>query len=111
MNYDRFNQPLAKEYDQPIMQDTCGRDIYKDSPVYLVKDAVLTEDSLKDYSDSYVEDLTTYEAYKELEELMLKSEFEELIKGTLKEWFRDNGYVKPFDMKITTGGLLHVSTL
>lgn len=100
---DTLGVPLEPEYEEPILTDLYGDDIYPDSTVYTNGTELLLEENLERYSKEYVEELTGGEANEELREVMLPSEYSDLVKEALYAWISDNGYAKFFDLRPKRG--------
>lgn len=100
---DSLGVPLEPEYTEPVSTDLYGDDIYPNSTVYINADGLLLEENLERYTKEYVEELTAGEANEELREIMLPSEYSEVIKEALLAWISDNGYAKFFDLRPKRG--------
>lgn len=100
---DSLGVPLEPEYAEPVLTDLYGDDIYLNSTVYINADGLLLEENLERYTKEYVEELTAGEANEELREIMLPSEYSEVIKEALLAWISDNGYAKFFDLQPKRG--------
>lgn len=101
---DSLGVPLEPDYDEPILKDVYGDDIYENSTVYINADGIVLEENLERYSNEYVEELTAGEANEELRESMLPSQYLETIKEALITWIEENGYAKHFDLQPLRGG-------
>lgn len=100
---DSLGVPLEPDYDEPILKDVYGDDIYENSTVYINADGIVLEENLERYSNEYVGELTAGEANEDLREVMLPSEYSEIIKEALLTWIEDNGYAKFFDLQPKRG--------
>ena len=101
---DSLGVPLEPDYDEPILKDVYGDDIYENSTVYINADGIVLEENLERYSKEYVGELTAGEANEELREAMLPSEYSEVVKEALLTWIEENGYAKHFDLQPLRGG-------
>lgn len=100
---DSLGVPQEPDYDEPILKDVYGDDIYKNDTVYLNFEGIVLEKNLERYSKEYVDELTAGEANEELREVMLPSEYSELIKEALLTWIIDNGYADYFGLQPKRG--------
>lgn len=102
VKHDSLGVPLEPNFQEPtpVLRDMYGVAIYRNETYYISADGILASKSLKRYGREYVDELTAGEADEELQEVMSRSEYEELIKSALFDWFSDNGFVKPFDMQM-----------
>lgn len=100
---DSLGVPLEPDYDEPILKDVYGDDVYKNDTVYLNFEGIVLEKNLERYSKEYVDELTAGEANEELREVMLPSEYSEIIKEALLTWIVNNGYAKFFDLQPKRG--------
>lgn len=100
---DSLGVPLEPEYEKPILKDYYGDPVYLSSAVYINSNGLLLEENLERYSKEYVEELTAGEANEDLREVMLPSEYSEIIKEALLTWIEDNGYAKFFDLQPKRG--------
>lgn len=100
---DSLGVPLEPDYDEPILKDYYGDDIYTNSTVYINSYGILLEENLERYSKEYVDELTTGEANEELREVMLPSEYSEIIKEALLTWIINNGYADYFGLQPKKG--------
>lgn len=100
---DSLGVPLEPDYDEPILKDVYGDDVYKNDTVYLNFEGIVLEKNLERYSKEYVEELTAGEANEELREAMLPSEYSEVVKEALLTWIINNGYAKFFDLQPKRG--------
>lgn len=91
---------LEPPKNEPVLFDMYGEEIFKEETYYVAVDGILSDKSLSRFVQEYVDELTAGEANEELREVMSKGEYEELIKEALFDWFRDNGFVKPFNMEM-----------
>lgn len=101
---DSLGVPQEPNYEEPILKDIYGDDIYENSTVYINADGIVLEENLERYSNEYVEELTAGEANEELRESMLPSQYSETIKEALIIWIEENGYAKHFDLQPLRGG-------
>lgn len=101
---DSLGVPMEPNYEEPILKDIYGDDIYENSTVYINADGIVLEENLERYSNEYVEELTAGEANEELRESMLPSQYSETIKEALITWIEENGYAKHFDLQPLRGG-------
>ena len=100
---DSLGVPQEPDYDEPILKDVYGDDIYENSTVYINAYGILLEENLERYSKEYVDELTAGEANEELREVMLPSEYSELIKEALLTWIINNGYADYFRLQPKRG--------
>lgn len=100
---DSLGVPQEPNYEEPILKDIYGDDIYENSTVYINADGIVLEENLERYSNEYVEELTAGEADEELREAMLPSEYSEVVKEALLTWIVNNGYAKFFDLQPKRG--------
>lgn len=100
---DSLGVPLEPEYAELISTDLYGDDIYSNSTVYINANDLLLEENLERYTKEYVEKLTAGEANEVLREVMLPSEYSEVVKEALFAWVSDNGYAKFFDLQPKRG--------
>lgn len=109
---DSLGVPLEPDYDEPILKDVYGDDVYKNDTVYLNFEGIVLEKNLERYSKEYVDELTAGEANEELREVMLPSEYSEVVKEAMLTWIVNNGYAKFFDLQPKRGEeLIDASTL
>jgi hypothetical protein len=100
---DSLGVPLEPDYDEPILKDVYGDDVYKNDTVYLNFEGIVLEKNLERYSKEYVDELTAGEANEELREVMLPSEYSEIIKEALLTWIINNGYADYFGLQPKKG--------
>ncbi|MDT2670122.1 YqaI family protein [Enterococcus dongliensis] len=100
---DSLGVPQEPDYDEPILKDVYGDDIYENSTVYINADGIVLEENLERYSKEYVEELTAGEANEEIREAMLSSEYSKVIKEALLTWIEDNGYTDYFGLQPKRG--------
>lgn len=100
---DSLGVPLEPDYDEPILKDVYGDDVYKNDTVYLNYEGIVLEKNLERYSNEYVGELTAGEANEELREVMLPSEYSEIIKEALLTWIINNGYADYFGLQPKRG--------
>lgn len=100
---DSLGVPLEPDYDEPILKDVYGDDVYKNDTVYLNYEGIVLEKNLERYSKEYVDELTAGEANEELREVMLPSEYSEIIKEALLTWIINNGYADYFGLQPKKG--------
>ncbi len=108
---DSLGVPLEPDYDEPILKDVYGDDVYKNDTVYLNYEGIVLEKNLERYSKEYVDELTAGEANEELREAMLPSEYSEIIKEALLTWIINNGYADYFGLQPKRGEMLNGNTL
>ena len=108
---DSLGVPLEPDYDEPILKDVYGDDVYKNDTVYLNFEGIMLEKNLERYSKEYVDELTAGEANEELREVMLPSEYSEIIKEALLTWIINNGYADYFGLQPKRGEMLNGNTL
>lgn len=106
MNEQNFGVPTDPPEEKPILKDYYGDPIYVNSTVYINSNGLLLEQNLERYSKEYVEELTAGEANEDLRDVMLPSEYSEVIKEALLTWIVDNGYAKFFDLVPKKGEML-----
>lgn len=111
MRRDSLGVPLEPDYDEPILNDVYGDDVYKNDTVYLNFEGIVLEKNLERYSKEYVDELTAGEANEELREVMLPSEYSEIIKEALLTWIINNGYADYFGLQPKRGEMLNGNTL
>lgn len=86
--------------DPDFILDIYSKEIYQGEDYYVDQaGSKLAYESLVKYVKDYVGELTIPEVLEELQNLLLPSEFEELLKDWLVEEFRNQGIVKPFEME------------
>lgn len=108
---DSLGVPLEPDYDEPILKGVYGDDVYKNDTVYLNFEGIVLEKNLERYSKEYVDELTAGEANEELREVMLPSEYSEIIKEALLTWIINNGYADYFGLQPKRGEMLNGNTL
>lgn len=101
---DSLGVPMEPPEEKEILKDIYGDPIYLNSTIYINKDGLLLEENLERYTNEYVEELTAGEANEELREVMLPSEYSEVVKEALLTWIEENGYAKHFDLQPLRGG-------
>ncbi|MEQ7227471.1 hypothetical protein ABQD95_13750 [Enterococcus avium] len=111
MNKENFGVPIDPPEEKPILKDYYGDPIYLNSTVYINSNGLLLEENLERYSNNYVEELTAGEANEELREVMLPSEYSEIIKEALLTWIINNGYADYFGLQPKRGEMLNGNTL
>lgn len=100
---DSLGVPMEPPEEKEILKDIYGDPIYLNSTIYINKDGLLLEENLERYSNEYVEELTAGEANEELREVMLPSEYSEVIKEALLTWIINNGYADYFGLQPKRG--------